>query len=491
MVLDDDRPDPVVGTDPDTDGAPADETGSADATNAAERRPWPFAAWLAVFAGIGLVIRVAYAVGWRFDAGLQYDGPVYVARARFLREGFAFKNPDAWFFNRVSTEGAVHPPGNALLIAASQQLGLRSAAQIQLVGCLVGVATIVVIGYLAREVAGRRVGIIAAALAAISPGLWSFDPTAMAETPGQLLTAILLLLCYRFWRAPSARGAAYLGAVAGLAALTRSELLILVAILVLPLCFIARGTTRQALARCGAALVWTAMVIGPWVGWNLVRFEHPVTMASGIDLSLAYAQCDDTWYGTNTGYWNLFCATNIADAEQNRLVDESELGSQYRAQAGRYIADHRSRWPVVIAARGARTLSVYPPFQQIESESERESRELPVLWAATIATWASYALAVVAFLHPPRTRRHLVPLLAPLAAGVAGAMITFGTSRYRSAGEVGLLVLAAIGIDVLGRTWNARGAERRTPADQPTAEAPPPHAIAGPGTADPVAAPTT
>jgi 4-amino-4-deoxy-L-arabinose transferase-like glycosyltransferase len=445
------------------DGTAPDESAPAP------RRPWPFGVWLAVLGAVGLAVRLAYTIGWRFDAGLKYDGPVYVARARFLHEGNGFVNPDAWYFHDVATQGAIHPPGNALLIAAAQQVGLRSTEQIQLVGCAVGVATVVVIGLLGREVAGRRVGIVAAAIAAISPGLWSFDPTAMAESPGQLLTAVLLLLGYRFWRRPTARGAAYLGGVAGLAALTRSEMLILMAILVLPLCFIAHGTTRQAVARVGAAVLWCAAVIGPWVGWNLVRFEHPVTMASGIDLSLAYGQCDETWYGTDTGYWNLFCASAVSDAPANRLADESVLGQQFRAQAGRYIADHRGRWPVVIAARAGRTLSLYPPNAQIRVEAARESREIPVLWAATAATWCSYALAAVAFARPPRSRRHLLPLLAPLAAGVAGAMITFGTSRYRSAGEVGLIVLAAVGIDVLQTAWNARAADRASaPATVPS-----------------------
>jgi hypothetical protein len=109
-----------------------------------------------------------------------------------------------------------------------------------------------------------------------------------------------------------------------------------------------------------------------------------------------------------------------------------------------------------VAARVARTLSVYPPRQQVTVEHEREGRERAVLWAATGATWATYLLAAVAFARPPRNRRHLLPLLAPLVAGLAGAAITFGTSRYRSAGEVGLAVLAAVGVDALTRAWDAR-----------------------------------
>lgn len=429
-----------------------------DATDLQLEQPEPtaFGRKLLPVGVVALAVRLVYAIGWRFSTGLQYDGPVYLARAQFLRQGNAFLSTDDWIFQQHVSQGAIHPPGNTVLIAFAHQVGLRSIHQTQLFGCLVGTVTVLVIAHLGREVAGRRVGLIAAWIAAVHPGLWSFDPTAMAETPGQLLTAVLLLLVYRFWRSPSLVGAAWLGGVAAAAAMTRSELLILVAILVIPICFIAPGTNRQALQRVGAAVLWAAMVLGPWVGWNLVRFEHPVTLASGIDLSLAYAQCDDTWYGPNTGYWNLFCATDVPKRPGNEFADESELGRQYRKQAGAYIADHRGRWPVVLAARAGRTLSTYPPRQQITVEHERESREVLVLWAATLATWLSYLAAAVAFVRPPRTRRHLLPLLTPLAAGVAGAVITFGTSRYRSAGEVGLIILASVGVDAMVRTWNAR-----------------------------------
>ena len=443
---------PPATADPASDGP---ERGATDLEDAPARRPLPFALAVVPAAIVALSTRLTYAIGWRFDAGLQYDGPIYVARAAFLRRGLGFIDPDSWNFHQQVEQGAVHPPGNALLLALGQQLGFRSTHQAQVLGCLVGTITVVLIAFLGREVAGRRVGLVAAWIASLWPGLWSYDATAMAETPGQLAVAATLLCAYRFWRAPSPRRAAWLGLAAGLGALTRSELTIVIVILVLPLCFVAPGTNRQALSRVGAAMLWTVAAIGPWVGWNLVRFEHPVTMASGIDLSMAYAQCDDTWYGDHTGYWNLFCANNITNAAPNATADESELGAQYRRQAGRYIGDHKGRWPVVIAARVGRTLSLYPPRSQVAVEHDRESRERAVLWAATVATWAAYLLAIVAFVRPPRSRKHLLPLLAPLVAGAAGAALTFGTSRYRSAGEVGLVVLAAVGVDAIVRTWNA------------------------------------
>jgi len=410
-----------------------------------------FRSLLPYVTALGLVIRLAYAVAWRFDAGLKYDGPVYRSRAQFLLEGRRFLNPDEWFFHQRASEGAIHPPGNALFIALGHQIGFDTDHAYQIWGCLLGTATIVVIAFAGRAVAGSRVGLIAAAIAAVSPAFWSYDPTVMAESPGQFLTAVVLLLAYRFWDSPTASRAAWLGAVASAAALTRSELVILLPMLVVPLCLASRGTGRQVAARLGAAALWSLAVLGPWVGWNLVRFEHPSTIATGMDISLVYAQCDDTWYGPNTGYWNIFCGAEIQQLPGNEFADESELGRQYRIRAGEYISEHKSRWPFVVAARMGRTLSVYRPTQQVRLEAGREGREEAVLWASLATAYVTAALAVVAFVRPPRSRRHLLPLLVPLVAGAAGAAITFGTTRYRSAGEVGLTLLAAVGIDALMR----------------------------------------
>jgi hypothetical protein len=439
-------------------GAEIDDAGAT-----ADHQAALFRSLLPYIAVLALVVRATYAVAWRFDAGLKYDGPVYRNRADFLLSGRRFLNPDAWVFQEQAAQGAIHPPGNVLFLALGRQLGFDGNHGLQLWGCLIGTATVILIAFAGRAIVGPRVGLIAAGIAAVHPGLWSFDPMVMAESPGQLMTALTLLLAYRFWDDPRPARAGWLGAAAAGAALTRSELLVYLPMLVLPLVLASKGSWAKVGTRLGAAVLWAAMVLGPWVGWNMVRFEHPVTLATGLDISLAYAQCDDTWYGPNTGYWNVFCGAEIANDPANELADESEVGQQYREAAGSYIADNASRWPTVVAARAGRTLSVYAPLQQLDLEANREGRERAVLWGALIATYATAALAVVAFVRPPRSRRHLLPLLVPLAAGAAGAAITFGTTRYRSAGEVGLVLLAAIGIDALVRL-RARPAADAAPA---------------------------
>ncbi|MFN8018656.1 MAG: glycosyltransferase family 39 protein [Acidimicrobiales bacterium] len=441
-----------------TDAPATDEPDTAEGS--LEARPDPAAAafrsLVPMLALLGLVIRVTYAVVWRFDKGLKYDGPIYRSRAMMLNIGRGVIDPDWWNFHNTAAQGAIHPPGNMLLLAAGQKLGLGTDHKWQLMGCVLGTITIVLVAYAGRAIAGPRVGLIAAAIATVHPGFWSFDPTVMAETPGQLFTALTLLLAYRFWDRPTPARAGWMAGAAALAALTRSELLVMVPLLVLPLCLASRGTPRQVMARLGAATLWAVAVLGPWVGWNMVRFEHPVTMATGLDISLAYAQCDDTWYGPHTGYWNVFCGADVPDRPKNTFADESELGLQYRAIAGSYISAHRTRWPLVVGARVGRTLSLYRPVQQIHLESAREGREAPVLWGGLLFTFTTVVLAAVAFARPPTSRRRLLPLLVPLLAGTAGAAITFGTTRYRSAGEVGLTLLAAVGIDALLRLRSQR-----------------------------------
>jgi hypothetical protein len=453
---------------------------SADHATPADRR---FGLNVATVAAVGLLIRVVYAVDVRWDRSLQYDGPAYRSRALFLRAGRSFTDPEAWHFRRVVREGAIHPPGNTLWVALGQSLGFDTDHSMMLWGCLLGTATIVVVGLLGREVGGPRVGLVAAAIAAVHPGLWSLDSMVMAESPAQFVTALLLLLAYRFWRQPSASRAAWMGAVAACGALVRSEMLVLLFVLVVPLCVAAPGTVRQAAAKVAAATLWAGLVLAPWVGWNLVRFEKPVTLATGVDISLAYTSCDDAWYGRHAGYWNVFCGSEITKDPRNHAVDESELGAQYRSKAGTYILDHKSRFPAVVAARVGRTLSVYHPFQQVRFESSREGRGRSVLTGGLWATWGAAALALVALRLPPRTRRHLLPLLAPLATGIAGAAITFGTSRYRAPGDLGLVVLAAVGVDALARLRTRRRDARRaaaTDAGAPVATAVP---AAGPAAA--------
>ncbi len=63
---------------------------------------------------------------------------------------------------------------------------------------LVGVAVVVVVGLLAREIAGRTVGLVAAGLAAVHPGFWINDGLVMAESLTTLMVAGALWATVRY-----------------------------------------------------------------------------------------------------------------------------------------------------------------------------------------------------------------------------------------------------------------------------------------------------
>src|SRR5262249_32760560 len=153
----------------------------------------------------------------------------------------------------------------------------------------------------------------------------------------QLTTAVTVLVAYRFARRRTVAAAAGLGVAVGLAALSRAEAVLLPVLLVLPLCLFARplGWRRRIglLVVSGAAPL---VVIGPWVGYNAVRYTHPVYLSSGFDPTLAVSNCDDTYFGQARGYWSYRCITAIP----RPLGDESQQVPIYRKTALDYMKAH-------------------------------------------------------------------------------------------------------------------------------------------------------
>src|SRR5205085_947444 len=118
------------------------------------------------------------------------------------------------------------PPGYPAVLALLSWTGLDSYAAHRVVSCVLGAAAVVLIGMLGRRVAGERIGLLAGAIAAVYPALWMLDASLRSESLYLPLVALALLLAYE-------RRFVWLGIALGLAALTRSEALLLVPLLML------------------------------------------------------------------------------------------------------------------------------------------------------------------------------------------------------------------------------------------------------------------
>lgn len=406
---------------------------------------------------VGLAVRVAYVLLFRHDAPIKGDSIHYHLGANLLADGKGFIAPFA-AVKGVILESADHPPLYLVWLTLPSLVGLEGPVAHMLWSCVLGTATVAVTGLVGREVAGWRTGLIAAGLAAIYPNIWSHDGILQSETMALLAVAVALLLAYRYWRQPSLPRLALLGAVCGLAALARSELILLVPFVVVPLAWFTRAIDlRQKVKWLAVAGGATAVVLAPWVGYNLTRFEHPVLLSTGYEVTLLTASCDTTYYGPNTGYWSLDCGVPTSPR-----LDQSQRAIVFREAALDYISDNKSRVPVVTLARWGRITGLFRPFQQVRLESVVEGRESWVGWTSLGMFYPIAALAIAGGFVLRRRRVPVFPLAALPVIVFISVTLTFATNRYRAIAEPALVLLAAVAIDAGVQRWRAR---RRETAD--------------------------
>ena len=112
------------------------------------------------------------------------------------------------FFREVFADlpGAEHGPLTSSLMAFVSW-GSDPFNRQRMVTVACGTATVAVIGLVARRIGGDRVGLIAAALAAVYPNLWINDGLVMSESVSCLLIALIMLALLRWAAAPSWRRA--------------------------------------------------------------------------------------------------------------------------------------------------------------------------------------------------------------------------------------------------------------------------------------------
>jgi 4-amino-4-deoxy-L-arabinose transferase-like glycosyltransferase len=403
---------------------------------------------LVAIAAAGLLGRVAFVVLEQRDIDFGGDARFYHESANLLADGQGFISPFAHSEGRV-VESAEHPPLYVVFLAIPSALGMTSTLSHLLWSCALGAATIVLVGLTGRAIASERVGIIAAALLAAFPDAWMSDGSLLAESLAMFTIALSVLLAYHCWRRPSWPRFAAVGASIGAAALTRSELVLLVAALLAPLALLAPADAfRQRLRWFGAGALAVLVVVAPWVGYNLTRFREPVLLSAQSGALLASANCDTTYYGPLIGFFSVPCASAVARRDIRRGLDQSQQDRIYRREALEYARGHADRIPVVMATRAGRVLGLFNPGQQADIDAFLGPYGIGLIRAALYSFQAVAVLAIVgAILLRRRRTVPVFPLLAPAAVVLVTVLLTYGLTRFRVAAEPGLLVLAALAID--------------------------------------------
>lgn len=418
----------------------------------AGRRWW---LWLALVCGVGLAVRVAHALLVDDAALLQGDAYQYHEGAKLLADGEGFVSADP--YGPGGEQTAQHPPLYTVALAVPSLLGLRSTVAHQLWSCGLGTASVAVVGLAGRRLAGPAVGLIAAGLLAVYPNAWIFDGLLAAETLSLLTAGLTVLAAYRLLERRSVRTAAELGGACALAALTRAEALLLVPLLAVGFVLVLRQAGLRR--RLGLALVSTATaaaLIGPWVAFNLGRFERPVLGTStGFELALVQGNCHQVYFGEAIGYYSVGCIPTLPSP----AGDETEQGRQYRRVAFAYMEANWPRIPFVLFARQGRAWGFYRPLEQLRIEDYVQARDRPIGAVGLAMYYGLVAAAVPGALALRREGRgqYARPLAALVATVVAAVALAWGESRYRVSAEPALVLLAAVGVhDVWRRRpWRA------------------------------------
>jgi len=418
-----------------------------------------FCYWMLGAVALGLAVRLGYAIGWKWDQPISVltdqiggDAGYYHYQANALADGLWFLDPWSWALRGTGVRpGAEHPPLYTLFLSIPSALGFQTFREHVVAGTILGSITCGVVGFAGRAVAGRRVGIIAAFIAVVYANLFINDALVMSETITALLCALVIWFAYRFWREPTMRNAMLFGFSAGLAALTRAELVVYFPIVALPLVIGARSLTSRDRVRRGVAiLVLAAVPILPWVVFNMARFNNPVTLSTGGDFTFGNTYCDSTFYGDRVGWWDLRCMDNRWKIEG----DESDQAKHFRQEGLDYLGDNLGRFPVVVAARVGRMWEVYDPFQKLDWDSFEQGRNPLVLTKVALAQfYVLFVLAIIGLVMLRKRRTIIYPLIGMAIACTLAAMIAFGGTRYRVPAEIAIVIAAAVPLAALLDRW--------------------------------------
>ena len=427
-----------------------------------DRRFWRILLLIALAA---LVLRVGYVAFAKTNQPVHGDQLFYNAEANRLARGDGFLEPfDPQALSRgVIREGtdpaADHPPLTVVVLAPVSFVTSEALIPQRLTMAVLGTVAVVIIGLLARRLAGDRAGWIAAGIAAIYPNLWVNDGLIMSETIATLVVALALLYAYRLIRQPNVWNALIVGALCGLAALTRAELVLLVPLLAVPAALVARSVaTAQRWKLAGVGVLAAAVLIGPWVGYNLSRFDEPTYLSTNDGIALLGSNCDSVYYGNGIGLTDLKCLG------PNPRGDQSVDSKIFRDRAFDYIRAHKKRAVLVAFARVGRTWSLFRPWDMV-SYNKGEGRESWVTALGLIAYYPLLIAAVGGWVVMRRRRRRSWPLLVPALIVTVSSAATYGQTRFRVPAEPTLVVLAAVAIAaVVARDWPARRKQPARPA---------------------------
>jgi 4-amino-4-deoxy-L-arabinose transferase-like glycosyltransferase len=434
-----------------------DESSPGTLGAAREGIPWRAIGIVAVAA---LVLRLAYVLTIASDTVGEGDAHFYHLQANLLADGRGFIDPFYEQEGRVLAS-ANHPPAWPVLLAGPSLLGLTSYADHRAVGAFTGALAVLLVGVLGVRLGGRTVGVAAAVVAACNPVLIAVDGSLMSESLYGVWVLGAVIVALGLVRRPTQWRAVLLGALIGLAALTRSEGLGMLVLLALPAVWLARGDWRQRALRFGVAAVACLVVIAPWTIRNQVAFDAFVPLTTNDGSLIGGANCPAVYSGRDLGTWRFDCLSFPVGE------DEADQARIWRDEGLEFMRDHLDRLPTVVAVRVLRTWGLYPPRSDLDEGVPRGFADIGVWYH-----WLTIPLVLFGIVVAWRRRATLWPFASIAALVTISSAIGWGVTRFRHAFSLMACVLVAFAVVAIAGRFSNRGVPP-TPDRNPSRSATP------------------
>jgi hypothetical protein len=361
---------------------------------------------------------------------------------------------------------SIRPPLYPALLAIVWAIsGVGNLQAVRVAQIALALATALLTGAIGARAFSPTVGRYAAAVVWLYPSLILFNFLILTETLFTLLLVGFLLLAVMLVQQPRAATAVGCGLALGLAALARSILWPVPALLCPLLVVLIPGAWSRRFALSALVFVGYAAAVAPWAVRN-TRLQHVVEVVDtmgGINLRMGnyeYTPEDRMWDAVSLkGEQNWVYA--LAQEHLDHVPTEGEKDKWAQRKAVEYIRAH----PLTTVKR---SLIKFADFWGLEREfiaGVQQGLFSPPHWFAILASiiiLISYVIVALAgtaglWLAAPHWRTHLL-LLMPFAVIVALHSIVFGHSRY----HLPLVPILALYGSALFAGWRAGSIRTRS-----------------------------
>ena len=420
--------------------------------------------WLGVIVLLAVAGRLAFIALFSDTLSLQTSG--YDTYAVNVMEGRGYTR-----FDDRDGDSDLPPLYPFFLVGVYEVFG-RDPVAVALVQIGLDVLTVLLIYWVGRRVAGERVGLLAAALYGLYPYLLYQNLTLNDTGLFILLLAAGIALAYRARDRRDWRGAALLGALFGLAALTKAFVLLMLPLLAL--WWWRQIGLRAAIRLALAAGVAAALVLAPWMIRNIRLHDAFVLISTngGSNLHQGNNPCVADYLARGWDAQWVNCIELAPDT-----LTEVESDRWHRQQALDYLRENPGDWPRlfwtklwVLWSPAIMPYDLPPdPYLIDDAVLQYHSTAFEAARVVHLATFGPLLLLGVAGLWSAwRRGLSIGPLVIVFVTITVTYLIFHPSTRYRSPADPFVFILSAYAITSLWDRIKTRRAERQTaPGEAP------------------------